>query len=104
MEIKKAILTQLPETELTNQPLRTSAETAATAEGISGIVDSVENASSELANATIGPNWTDQNTHDPGISLMELFTYTADQLSYKQDQVSEEAYLRTKPDPDKKDP
>ena len=104
MEIKKAILNSLPAERENQQFERASNESSIAAEGISSIADSVENASKVLANPTLAPEWTDQNSHDPGIALVELFAYTADQLSYQQDKVAAEGYLQTDKDPDKKDP
>ena len=42
------------------------------------------------------PNWPDANRHDPGIALIELFAYVGDLLSYQQDQIAREEYLRTR--------
>ena len=42
-----------------------------------------------------GTVWTDANEHDPGITLMELLAYVADELSSYQDQIAGEAYLET---------
>jgi hypothetical protein len=42
------------------------------------------------------PDWPDKRVHDPGITLIELFAYAADQLSAHADQVAAEARLRTR--------
>ncbi len=41
------------------------------------------------------PQWKDRSEADMGIMLIELFSYIADELSYFQDRVSNEAFLRT---------
>ena len=41
------------------------------------------------------PDWSDRRAHDPGITLVELIAYVADQLSAYADQVAAEARLRT---------
>lgn len=41
------------------------------------------------------PQWQERNAADLGIALVELLAYAADHLSYRQDAVSTEAYLRT---------
>ncbi|MCX2731942.1 putative baseplate assembly protein [Saccharopolyspora sp. NFXS83] len=41
------------------------------------------------------PGWTDRLAPDLGVTLVELFAHTADQLSYQQDAVATEAYLET---------
>jgi hypothetical protein len=45
--------------------------------------------------ATRFPNWTERSEADMGMMLLELFSYTADHLSYLQDRVAGEAYLST---------
>ena len=42
------------------------------------------------------PAWSDRDAHDPGITLIELLAYAADQLSAYADQVDAEARLRTR--------
>jgi hypothetical protein len=42
------------------------------------------------------PPWTDASEHDPGIALVELLAYVGDVLSWYQDQVANEARLRTR--------
>lgn len=44
---------------------------------------------------TIIPGWTERREADLGITLLELFAYMGDQLSYFQDTVANEAYLET---------
>ena len=39
---------------------------------------------------------TDAAENDPGITLLELFAYLADQLAYRQEQASAEARPRTR--------
>jgi hypothetical protein len=39
--------------------------------------------------------WTERSEADIGMMLLELFAYTADQLSYMQDRVANEAFLNT---------
>jgi hypothetical protein len=41
------------------------------------------------------PRWTDRSVADLGVTLVELFAYLGDNLSYAQDSVSAEAYLGT---------
>ncbi|CAH8296432.1 putative phage baseplate assembly protein [Mariniflexile fucanivorans] len=41
------------------------------------------------------PNWTERNAADLGITLVEILAYVGDYLSYRQDAISTEAYLRT---------
>jgi hypothetical protein len=41
------------------------------------------------------PAWTERSEADLGIMLLELFAYTADNLSYLQDRVANEAFLAT---------
>ncbi|MFJ9406930.1 hypothetical protein [Streptomyces sp. NPDC101393] len=41
------------------------------------------------------PRWTERSPADLGITLLELFAYEADQLSYFQDAVANEAFLDT---------
>ena len=41
-------------------------------------------------------DWTDFAESDPGITLLELLAYLADQLAYRQEQVAAEARLRTR--------
>ena len=41
------------------------------------------------------PAWTEQNEADLGMVLVELFSATADNLSYMQDRVASEAFLNT---------
>lgn len=41
-------------------------------------------------------DWTDAAESDPGITLLELFAYLAEQLAYRQEQVAAEARLRTR--------
>lgn len=49
----------------------------------------------DLAIAELAPHWTETTMHDPGITLLELFEYVADGLTYYQDQTTAESYLRT---------
>ena len=42
------------------------------------------------------PDWSDKGAHDPGITLIELLAYAADELSAYADQVAAEARLRTR--------
>jgi hypothetical protein len=41
------------------------------------------------------PEWRERHAPDLGITLVEIFAYVADQLSYQLDAVSTEAFLRT---------
>ncbi len=41
------------------------------------------------------PEWKERHAPDLGITLVELFSYVADQLSYQLDSVATEAFLRT---------
>jgi hypothetical protein len=42
---------------------------------------------------TLSPGWVERHEADVGMALIELLAYTADQLSYQQDAVANEAYL-----------
>ena len=42
------------------------------------------------------PVWTEQNEADLGMVLVELFSATADNLSYMQDRVASEAFSGTR--------
>jgi hypothetical protein len=44
---------------------------------------------------TFKPSWTERHEADIGMVLLELLAYTGDQLSYYQDAVSNELYLKT---------
>jgi len=41
-------------------------------------------------------SWTDDAQHDPGTTLLELLAYLGDLLSYRQDQIANEARLTTR--------
>ena len=43
----------------------------------------------------LAPGWTERTPADLGIALVELLAYVADELSYRQDAVANEAYLGT---------
>lgn len=45
--------------------------------------------------ALVAPQWTERNTADAGIALVELLAYVGDYLSYQQDAVGTESYLGT---------
>ena len=45
--------------------------------------------------AVLMPQWKERNPADLGVALVEALAYSADQLSYQQDAVASEAYLRT---------
>ena len=45
--------------------------------------------------ALIMPEWTERNSADIGIVLVELLAYVADHLSYQQDAIATETYLDT---------
>ena len=45
--------------------------------------------------ALLMPQWQERNTADMGIALIELLSYVGDRLSYQQDAVATEAYLKT---------
>jgi predicted phage baseplate assembly protein len=40
------------------------------------------------------PEWTDHNVHDPGVTLVEVFAFIADQIIYRLNQVPDRNYLR----------
>ena len=44
----------------------------------------------------VTPKWSDPTDHDPGVTLLELFAYAGDMLSYYQDRIAEEQRLRTR--------
>jgi predicted phage baseplate assembly protein len=41
----------------------------------------------------VAPEWTDFNDSDPGIALIQLFAYVADQLGFRMNQIPERNYL-----------
>ena len=41
------------------------------------------------------PGWTERSAADAGVALVELLAYAADNLSYRQDVIANEAYLNT---------
>ena len=43
------------------------------------------------------PEWSNSQEHDVGITVLELFSYEADQLSFSQEQIATDAYLGTAP-------
>jgi hypothetical protein len=45
--------------------------------------------------ALLVPEWREQNPADVGVTLVELFAYVGDYLSYRQDAIATEAYLGT---------
>jgi hypothetical protein len=49
----------------------------------------------DLAIAALVGHWSDTPMHDPGITLVELFAYLADVLTYYQDRTAAESYLQT---------
>jgi hypothetical protein len=42
------------------------------------------------------PTWTEDSEGDPGIAIVELFAFLGDVLSWYQDQIANEARLRTR--------
>jgi len=43
----------------------------------------------------LAPGWTERSAADVGVTLVEMLAYAADQLSYRQDVIANEAYLGT---------
>ena len=43
----------------------------------------------------LAPGWTERSAADVGVALVELLAYAADNLSYRQDAIANEAYLAT---------
>lgn len=41
----------------------------------------------------VAPEWTDHNDSDPGIALIQLFAYLAEQVSYRLNRVPEKSYV-----------
>jgi len=41
------------------------------------------------------PDWTDEPGHDIGVTILELFAYAADELSFVQEKIAAETYLGT---------
>src|SRR5262245_6366779 len=39
------------------------------------------------------PEWTDWNDSDPGVTLIQLFSYLAEQIGYRLNQVPEKNYI-----------
>ena len=53
---------------------------------------------SDLRNASATmPAWSNGQAQDVGITILELFSYAADQLSFAQDKIATDAYLGTPP-------
>jgi hypothetical protein len=44
---------------------------------------------------TLMPQWQERSTADMGVTLVEVLAYVADHLSYQQDVITTESYLRT---------
>ena len=40
----------------------------------------------------LAPGWTDYNAHDPGITLIEMFAWLAEGVSYRLDNIPDESY------------
>lgn len=45
--------------------------------------------------AVVAPDWQSRNPADLGVALVEILAYVGDYLSYRQDAIATEAYLRT---------
>ena len=43
----------------------------------------------------LAPGWSERSAADVGVALVELLAYAADNLSYRQDAIANEAYLAT---------
>jgi hypothetical protein len=43
----------------------------------------------------LAPGWTERSAADAGVAIVELLAYAADNLSYRQDAIANEAYLAT---------
>ena len=43
----------------------------------------------------LAPGWSERSAADLGVALVELLAYAADNLSYRQDAIANEAYLAT---------
>jgi hypothetical protein len=43
----------------------------------------------------VAPGWSERSAADVGVALVELLAYAADNLSYRQDAIANEAYLAT---------
>ena len=43
----------------------------------------------------LSPDWTERSAADVGVAIVELLAYAADNLSYRQDAIANEAYLAT---------
>ena len=43
----------------------------------------------------VAPGWSERSAADAGVALVELMAYAADNLSYRQDAIANEAYLAT---------
>jgi phage tail sheath protein FI len=53
---------------------------------IDGVPTAVESAATEAAHPHV-PDWADHNTHDPGITLMELLAYSIESLQYRMNHI-----------------
>src|SRR5829696_6125168 len=42
---------------------------------------------------TYAPEWTDHNASDPGISLIQLFAYLAEQIGYRLNRIPEKNHV-----------
>ncbi len=48
----------------------------------------------DLRNTTTRmPGWTDRTEHDVGVTILELFAYAADELSFAEEKIAAESYL-----------
>jgi hypothetical protein len=45
--------------------------------------------------SALSPNWRERHAADLGVALVELVSYVADHLAYRQESIGTEAYLRT---------
>lgn len=45
--------------------------------------------------ALLSPEWTERSPADLGIALVEMLAYVGDRMSYRQDAIATEAYIRT---------
>jgi hypothetical protein len=43
------------------------------------------------AAARVAPGWTDANSHDPGVAVLELLAYALEDLGYRNDRLSGDA-------------
>jgi hypothetical protein len=75
-------------------------KTEATAKPIPGVSLSDRTLAAIVADVrrhlkVLAPEWTDRNSRDPGVTLVELLAWVAEQLLHRADAISDEMFLPT---------